>query len=88
MVTYTHSRSKTPPEKGKGSFFVVLSSKEAHVLHLIALGLSVSDIAEQDGRSVKTISAQKRSAMRKLKLRTDMELYEYIRHVGASTTKW
>lgn len=58
-----------------------LSNKETEVLRLYLTGLSVSEIAVQLSRSIKTISAQKRSAMNKLGIHTDKDLFEYaIKH--------
>lgn len=55
-----------------------LSKREREVLMLYASGMSVTGIAGQLGRSVKTISAQKCSAMRKLSLSNDIELYRFV----------
>jgi len=54
-----------------------LSKREREVLALYASGVSVTDIAARLGRSVKTISAQKCSAMRKLSLSNDIALYQF-----------
>lgn len=54
-----------------------LSNKETEVLRLYLTGLSVSEIATQLSRSIKTISAQKRAAMTKLGVETDKDLFEY-----------
>ena len=51
--------------------------REAEVVHLLAQGLSVSNIARNAGLSIKTISRQKRSAMHKLGLTTNRHLFEY-----------
>ncbi|UXL37069.1 response regulator [Pseudomonas fragi] len=51
-----------------------LTIKEYEVLRSFFSGMSVSDIAIQNNRSIKTISAQKMSAMRKLNVGTDQEL--------------
>jgi two-component system, NarL family, captular synthesis response regulator RcsB len=59
-----------------------LSAREADVVRLIAQGISVTDIARQSGRSIRTISQQKRDAMRKLGLETDKQLHEYARSMG------
>ncbi|AIF48253.1 response regulator transcription factor [Dyella japonica] len=61
---------------------VALTDREAEVLRLFASGRSVSEIAAQRGRSVKTISHQKISAMNKLGLRNDPELYTYAHEHG------
>jgi DNA-binding NarL/FixJ family response regulator len=46
--------------------------------------LSVTQIAEKYGRSVKTISTQKHAAFRKLGIRNDNELFKMHRQVGLS----
>lgn len=59
-----------------------LSGREADVMRRFASGMSVSAIAERQSLSVKTISKQKMDAMRKLGLRSDLELYRYAIEVG------
>jgi two-component system capsular synthesis response regulator RcsB len=44
--------------------------------------LSLISIAQRLERSVKTIGTQMRSAMRKLGLRNEMELIDYLRQIG------
>ncbi|SQH32408.1 putative two-component system LuxR family response regulator [Pseudomonas mucidolens] len=57
--------------------FFNLSPREIEVLRLFVAGSSVSDIARQLNRSVKTVSAQKISAMRKLEVLNDHALLTY-----------
>jgi two-component system, NarL family, captular synthesis response regulator RcsB len=59
-----------------------LSARETEVLRLFASGLTVSQIAIQLNRSVKTISRQKMDAMSKLGLKSDLEVYAYAREHG------
>ena len=54
-----------------------LTRRELDVIARYARGGNVTEIARELGRSVKTISAQKCAAMRKLKLSTDAELYRF-----------
>lgn len=54
-----------------------LSPREFEVLRLFALGDSISSIAEQLNRSIKTISAQKASAMRKLNVHNNQDLIAF-----------
>jgi two-component system capsular synthesis response regulator RcsB len=61
-----------------------LSPREAEVVRLFVQGLSVTQIAEQLHRSVKTVSQQKNDAMRKLGLISHIQLYEYARSSGLS----
>lgn len=60
----------------------VLTEREAEVLRLFVSGRTISEIAAQRGRSVKTVSHQKISAMGKLGLRNDPELYAYAHQHG------
>ncbi|OHX10890.1 DNA-binding response regulator [Chromobacterium sphagni] len=53
-----------------------LSPREREVLRCCLHGLSVSDIAAKFSRSIKTISNQKQSALKKLGLRRDNELFQ------------
>jgi two-component system, NarL family, captular synthesis response regulator RcsB len=55
----------------------LLSPRELEVLTHYASGASVTEIAARLGRSVKTISAQKCAAMRKLALHSDTELFRF-----------
>lgn len=57
--------------------FATLSPKEHEILRLFISGQSVSDIARRLNRSVKTISGQKISAMRKLGVTSDQDLITY-----------
>ncbi|WP_423357677.1 response regulator [Dyella halodurans] len=59
-----------------------LSKRETEVLRLFASGITVSEIATQLNRSVKTISRQKMDAMGKLGLRSDLDIYTYAREHG------
>ncbi|MHC8300821.1 response regulator [Pseudomonas sp. ZS1P83] len=54
-----------------------LSLKELEILRLFVAGVSVSDIARRQNRSVKTISSQKVSAMHKLEVTSDQDLLIY-----------
>jgi two-component system capsular synthesis response regulator RcsB len=60
----------------------VVSPRETEVIRFLAQGLTVSEIARRLDRSVKTISQQKRDAMRKLNLESDKQLYDYARLIG------
>ncbi|WDG45262.1 response regulator transcription factor [Pseudomonas chlororaphis] len=56
----------------------VLSSRERDVLRLFAKGLTVTQIASGSVKSVKTISAQKRNAYRKLGLKNDLDFFKQL----------
>ena len=66
----------------QASATAVLSAREAEIVRLYAGGLTVTQIAEQVHRSVKTVSQQKNDAMRKLGLESNSQLYEYARRNG------
>ncbi|QGH63260.1 LuxR family transcriptional regulator [Serratia proteamaculans] len=53
----------------------LLPPREQQVLNAILRGHSVTDIAQQQGRSVKTISYQKCQLMQKLGLTNEVELF-------------
>ncbi|WP_266170456.1 response regulator transcription factor [Dyella subtropica] len=58
------------------------SPREMEVFRLYVGGLSVSQIAGRLSRSVKTVSTQKRQAMRKLGLEHDRDMVAYAREHG------
>ena len=68
----------TPPRLRAG----MLSPREWEVFQLYVQGLAVHEIAARLQRSGKTISTQKRSAMRKLGLETESDLIDYARQIG------
>lgn len=59
-----------------------LSTREAEVVRMFAQSLTVTEIAHRTNRSVRTISQQKRDAMRKLGLAGDKQLHEYAKTPG------
>lgn len=54
-----------------------LTRCEVEVVRLFLSGMSVGEIAAKFGRSKQTVSAQKRSAMKKLDVTSDIELVRY-----------
>jgi two-component system, NarL family, captular synthesis response regulator RcsB len=60
----------------------ILTRREFEVLGHYASGMGVTEIASLLGRSVKTISAQKCAAMKKLSLGNDVELYRFAVECG------
>ncbi|ASD79785.1 DNA-binding response regulator [Burkholderia gladioli pv. gladioli] len=56
-----------------------LTKREYEVVRMISRGMRVSEIARQVCRSVKTVSTQKASAMKKLAVRNDIELVVQFR---------
>jgi len=59
-----------------------LSPRETEVIRQFVAGRSLQQIAESEGKSVKTISRQKRDAMRKLGVDHDSLLGDYVRDHG------
>lgn len=59
-----------------------LSQRESEVIRLFVSGLTIGEIAEQLNRSKQTVSTQKTSAMRKLGLQKDADIYKYATEVG------
>lgn len=57
-----------------------LSPREIEVIRCYLDGLSITQIAGKYARSRKTISGQKQTALRKLGLRSDLELFKYKEH--------
>lgn len=56
-----------------------LSDKELEVLRLFVAGMSMTEVAIKINRTVKTASAHKISAMRKIGVKNDSELYTALR---------
>jgi two-component system capsular synthesis response regulator RcsB len=57
------------------------------VVRLFSSGLSVTAIAGQLARSVKTVSRQKADAMAKLGLKHDLDIYVYAREHGLQSER-
>ncbi|WP_274240070.1 MULTISPECIES: response regulator transcription factor [unclassified Enterobacter] len=78
-TTLESNSLKTTAEK----VFMILSNSEQLVIKDYMNGKTVSEIALKKNRSVKTISTQKQTAMRKLGVNNQMELlsrYGHLRH--------
>jgi two-component system capsular synthesis response regulator RcsB len=71
-------------EEHVGSLCACLSPKELEVLRLYSSGLSITQIATRLDRSISTISRQRISAMNKLGLRAESELYAFASEHGLS----
>ncbi|MFC5475704.1 response regulator [Paraherbaspirillum soli] len=63
---------------------VKLSVREVEVLRLFVSGMTVTEIALQTKRSLKTISTQKKKAMIKLGARNDIELINAFGRMGGT----
>lgn len=59
-----------------------LSPRELEIIRLYVGGASITEIAKSLNRTLNTISTQKSSAMRKLGVKNDTELYHYASLVG------
>ncbi len=59
-----------------------LSPREVEVVKLFAKGRSITEIAKELQRDVRTISRQKRDAMHKLGVRNDPGLFAFVRAQG------
>ncbi|WP_254865005.1 LuxR C-terminal-related transcriptional regulator [Serratia marcescens] len=60
----------------------LMSPRELEVVRLLVQGHSVNNIAAMLCRTKQTISAPKKSAMNKIGVSSDLELFEYLRNVG------
>ena len=69
---------KQPPE-------VILKDQELDVLKLLAEGNSAKEIAKQKNINVKTVEAQRRRIMQKLKIKSFAELIKYAIRQGLTT---
>jgi len=69
------------PQPAEDDPVTKLGKRELEVLRMYVTGKTVSEIAVQLNRSVKTISAQKQMGMRKLQLETEAALFDFaVRH--------
>lgn len=59
-----------------------LSTSEREVVRMLATGMTVSEIAAHNKRSISTISKQKNMAMLRLCISTDVDLFAYARDNG------
>ncbi|WP_013587076.1 response regulator transcription factor [Paraburkholderia phenoliruptrix] len=78
QVRIVMKTAEAPPQPRAG----VLSAREWEIFQLYAQGFAVHEIAARVQRSGKTISTQKRTAMRKLGLETESDLVDYARQIG------
>lgn len=71
-----------PREEDWESCAPMLSSREVEVVRLFVSGMPLTQIADRLNRSIKTVSSQKSSAMRKLGIVRDVDLYSYATRSG------
>lgn len=76
--TMRHLLDEFDQNKSKDQPMARLSPRELEVVRLFGAGLSVSEIAEKFNRSIKTVSSQRSSAMKKLGVRNDAEFFSAI----------
>ncbi|EMJ3155021.1 response regulator transcription factor [Yersinia enterocolitica] len=77
-----YSGELTKSAIGRNSTNRMMTNNEIEVLDRVSLGESVSEIAVQSQRSIKTVSNHKRNAMSKLGIETDSELHLFIMNVA------
>lgn len=73
--------SSSMPVDGMPGTLSLLSPREIEVVRCLLEGKAVSEIARKFDRSVKTISAQKSAAYRKLGIGNDAELFKLSQHI-------
>ena len=78
-------RTNTPQEDASAQLEVKLTPKENEVLRLLLRGMTVNDISTRLSRTKQTVSAQKKSAMRKLGVTSEYELYQYLQQIGLTS---
>lgn len=64
----------------EGCNFQQLSFSEKRIIRYIGMGFSISNISRILKKNVKTVSSQKRSAMRKLNMSRNIDLYRFLIH--------
>src|SRR5262249_47528079 len=74
-VYFGTSFGGTNEDLREAASLVNLSPRETEVVALFASGLSVTAVARQIGRDIRTVSRQKRDAMAKLGVRNDPGLF-------------
>lgn len=79
-LTGTVALSKPTAQKD-----ISLTPKESEVLRLLLRGLTISDISTRLNRTKQTVSAQKKSAMRKLGVTSEYELYQQLQQLGLAS---
>ncbi|WP_081077050.1 response regulator transcription factor [Burkholderia pseudomultivorans] len=63
-----------------------LTKREAEIIRLYISGMSIDEIAAQMHRTKQTVSAQKKSAMRKLGIERDAQLFLFAYETGLVST--
>lgn len=76
------SRSPARGARDARAAHEVLSDREVEIARLLVAGRTVTEIARELGRSVKTVSTLKGRALRKLGLRSAVDLARYALETG------
>lgn len=79
-------RLAATPAAGNAGERTELSKREVEVVRLYVSGMSIGEIAKKLNRSKQTISSQKVTAMRKLGIDRDAELFRYAWETGLGGT--
>ncbi len=87
MAVYAHRRYHSPAvvdllRRKEPRRVTELSPREVEVVRLFLEGLSITEIAARLGRKKQTVSTQKVTAMRKLGIERDAELYSLAADLG------
>ncbi|MFU1906921.1 response regulator transcription factor [Bordetella avium] len=82
---YRPNQARTARPEAEQSEFKPLSRRELEVIRLYISGLSVQEIADQLHRTKQTISSQKSSAMRKLDITRDADLFRFAYEISAAS---
>lgn len=69
-------------ERALAKTAINLTPKENEVLRLLLRGMTVNEISARLSRTKQTVSAQKKSAMRKLGATSEYELYQSVQQLG------
>lgn len=77
-ISQTLLMPETPDLDEESEQFVALTHSERKVLRLLGKGWGINQIATLLKKSNKTVSAQKNSAMRRLSLRSNADMYAWI----------
>lgn len=77
-ISQTLLLAESPGSEDEDEHFIALTHSERKVLRLLGKGWGINQIATLLKKSNKTISAQKNSAMRRLSLRSNADMYAWI----------
>lgn len=76
------NQSNPSKETSVGDALHLLSKREAEIVRLYVSGMSIDSIAAQVHRTKQTVSAQKMSALRKLGIERDAQLFQWAFDMG------